>query len=89
MLPAIVVIIPIFLMFRITGLAGTYLGIILLYTAFNLPFTIWMMKSFFDELSPDVEDAARHRRLLRHARVLQDLPAAGRSPASPPPPCSA
>jgi multiple sugar transport system permease protein len=59
MLPAIVVIIPIILMFRITGLAGSYPGIILLYTAFNLPFTIWMMKSFFDELSPDVEDAAR------------------------------
>jgi multiple sugar transport system permease protein len=59
MLPAIVVIIPIFLMFRITGLAGTYTGIILLYTAFNLPFTVWMMKSFFDELSLDVEDAAR------------------------------
>ena len=37
MMPAIVVIIPIFLMFRLTGLAGTYLGIILLYTAFNLP----------------------------------------------------
>ncbi|MGE0007823.1 MAG: carbohydrate ABC transporter permease [Parvibaculaceae bacterium] len=59
MLPAIVVIIPIILMFRVTGLAGSYAGIILLYTAFNLPFTIWMMKSFFDELSPDVEDAAR------------------------------
>jgi multiple sugar transport system permease protein len=59
MMPAIVVIIPIFLMFRVTGLAGSYLGIILLYTVFNLPFTIWMMKSFFDELSPDVEDAAR------------------------------
>ncbi|TQV78460.1 carbohydrate ABC transporter permease [Denitrobaculum tricleocarpae] len=59
MLPAIVVIIPIFLMFRVAGLSGTYIGVILLYTAFNLPFTIWMMKSFFDELSPDVEDAAR------------------------------
>ena len=59
MLPAIVVIIPIFIMFRVTGLAGTYLGIIALYTVFNLPFAIWMMKSFFDELSPDVEDAAR------------------------------
>jgi multiple sugar transport system permease protein len=59
MLPAIVVIIPIIIMFRVTGLAGTYIGIILLYTAFNLPFTVWMMKSFFDELSPDVEDAAR------------------------------
>ncbi len=59
MLPAIVVIIPIILMFRVVGLSGSYLGIILLYTAFNLAFTIWMMKSFFDELSPDVEDAAR------------------------------
>jgi multiple sugar transport system permease protein len=59
MMPAIVVIIPIFLMFQVTGLAGTYPGVILLYTAFNLPFTVWMMKSFFDELSPEVEDAAR------------------------------
>jgi len=59
MLPPIVVIIPIFIMFREVGLSGTYLGIILLYTAFNLPFTIWMMKSFFDELSREVEDAAR------------------------------
>ena len=59
MLPAIVVIIPVILMFRVVGLSGSYLGIILLYTAFNLAFTIWMMKSFFDELSTDVEDAAR------------------------------
>jgi len=59
MLPAIVVIIPIILMFRVVGLSGSYTGIILLYTAFNLAFTIWMMKSFFDELHPDVEDAAR------------------------------
>jgi multiple sugar transport system permease protein len=59
MLPAIVVIIPVILMFRTMGLSGSYLGIIMLYTAFNLAFTIWMMKSFFDELSLDVEDAAR------------------------------
>ena len=59
MLLAIVVIIPVILMFRVVGLSGSYIGIILLYTAFNLAFTIWMMKSFFDELSTDVEDAAR------------------------------
>ncbi len=59
MLPAIVVIIPVILMFRAAGLSGSYIGIIMLYTAFNLAFTIWMMKSFFDELSTDVEDAAR------------------------------
>ena len=76
MLPAIVVIIPIFLMFRVTGLAGTYSGIIALYTAFNLPFTIWMMKSFFDELSPDVEDAARIDGSSDVTCLLQDLPSA-------------
>ncbi len=59
MLPPILVIIPIFLMFRIAGLSGSYWGIILLYATFNLPFSVWMMKSFFDELSTDVEDAAR------------------------------
>lgn len=59
MLPPIVVIIPIFLMFRVTGLSGSYLGIILLYAMFNMAFSVWMMKSFFDELSTDVEDAAR------------------------------
>jgi multiple sugar transport system permease protein len=59
MLPAIVVVIPVILMFRAVSLSGSYPGIIMLYTAFNLAFTIWMMKSFFDELSTDVEDAAR------------------------------
>ena len=59
MMPPIVVIIPIFLMFRISGLAGSYWGIILLYTAFNIPFSVWLVKSFFDELNPEIEDAAR------------------------------
>lgn len=59
MMPPIVVLIPIFLMFRVTGLAGSYWGIILLYTAFNIPFSVWLIKSFFDELNPEIEDAAR------------------------------
>lgn len=59
MMPPIVVIIPIFLMFRLSGLAGSYWGILLLYTAFNIPFSVWLIKSFFDELNPEIEDAAR------------------------------
>jgi len=59
MMPPIVVIIPIFLMFRLTGLAGSYWGILMLYTAFNIPFSVWLIKSFFDELNPEIEDAAR------------------------------
>jgi multiple sugar transport system permease protein len=37
----------------------TYTGMVLLYTAFNLPFVIWMMKSFFDEIPPEIEEAAQ------------------------------
>jgi multiple sugar transport system permease protein len=59
MMPPIIAIIPIFVLFRIFGLSGTYAGIIALYTAFNLPFSIWMVKSFFDDLDRDIEDAAR------------------------------
>ncbi|MBN9511490.1 MAG: carbohydrate ABC transporter permease [Alphaproteobacteria bacterium] len=59
MMPPIIAIIPIFVLFNIFGLSGTYVGIIALYTAFNLPFSIWMVKSFFDDLDRDIEDAAR------------------------------
>ena len=59
MMPPIIAIVPIFVIFAKTGLSGTYGGIIALYTAFNLPFSIWMVKSFFDDLDRDIEDSAR------------------------------
>ena len=89
MLPAIVVIIPIFLMFRVTGLSGSYLGIILLYTAFNLPFT-----DLDDEelLRRTVASTSRTRRAstARPRPACSSRSACRRSwPASPPPSCSA
>jgi multiple sugar transport system permease protein len=57
-MPPVVVVIPIFLMFRDLSLYDTKAGLILLYAAFNLPFTIWMMKGFVDEVPSDYEDAA-------------------------------
>ncbi len=59
MVPPITAIIPLYFLFRITGLGGTYVAIILVYTAFNLPFAIWMLKSFIDELHLPIEEAAR------------------------------
>lgn len=58
MLPPIAVLIPIFLMYRAIGLVDTYAGMILLYTTFNLPFAVWMMKGFIDEIPREYEDAA-------------------------------
>ncbi|PYF96749.1 multiple sugar transport system permease protein [Georgenia satyanarayanai] len=57
-MPPVVVVIPVFLMYRELGLIDTRLGLILVYTAFNLPFTIWMMKGFVDEVPSEYEDAA-------------------------------
>lgn len=58
MLPPIVVLIPIYLLFSRTGLTDSYLGLIILYTTANLPFVVWMMKGFFDEIPTDYEEAA-------------------------------
>jgi multiple sugar transport system permease protein len=57
-MPPVVVVIPIFLMFRDLGLLDTLQGLILVYAAFNLPFTIWMMKGFIDEVPAEYEEAA-------------------------------
>lgn len=44
---------------RLTGLANTYLALVVPYTALNLPLTILVMRSFFRQLPPDLEDAAK------------------------------
>ena len=58
MLPPVVVAIPMFLMYRMVGLTDTHLGLIILYTAFNLSFSVWLMKGFIDEIPKEYEEAA-------------------------------
>ena len=58
MLPPIVVAIPMFLMYRTFGLTDTHIGLIILYTAFNLSFSVWLMKGFIDEIPKEYEEAA-------------------------------
>jgi multiple sugar transport system permease protein len=58
MLPAVVVTIPLFLMFRQAGLNDTHLGMILLYTVFNLSLATWLLKGFIDEIPIEYEEAA-------------------------------
>jgi multiple sugar transport system permease protein len=58
MLPAVVVTIPLFLMFRQLGLHDSHLGMILLYTVFNLSLTVWLLKGFIDEIPREYEEAA-------------------------------
>lgn len=58
MLPPVVVVLPIFLMFNSLQLRNTFTGITLLYITSGLPFVVWMMKGFFDEIPPEYEEAA-------------------------------
>lgn len=58
MLPAVVVTIPLFLMYRQVGLYDTHAGMILLYTVFNLSLTTWLLKGFIDEIPLEYEEAA-------------------------------
>jgi multiple sugar transport system permease protein len=58
MAPIAAVILPLFVIFRFTGLLGSTAGLIVAYLTFNLPFAIWIMNAFFAELSPSLEEAA-------------------------------
>jgi multiple sugar transport system permease protein len=58
MAPIAAVILPLFIIFRFTGLLGSTWGLIVAYLTFNLPFAIWIMNAFFSELSPSLEEAA-------------------------------
>jgi multiple sugar transport system permease protein len=58
MLPPVVVAIPMFLMYRAVGLTDSHIGLIILYVAFNLSFSVWLMKGFMDEIPKEYEEAA-------------------------------
>lgn len=57
-LPPVAVIIPIFLLFRVLKWVDTYHGMILLYATFNLPFGVWMMRGYFQEIPIEIEESA-------------------------------
>jgi multiple sugar transport system permease protein len=58
MMPAVVVILPYMIMYRIIGLIDTHPGMILAYTVFNLPFAVWILRDFFAGLPVDLEESA-------------------------------
>src|SRR5574341_51772 len=58
MLPPIVLVVPIYFLLHNVGLLDTHLALILAYTTFNVPFVIWMLKGFFDEVPRDLIHAS-------------------------------
>lgn len=58
MLPPIVIVFPVFLLYVRLGWVDTYQGLIVLYTAFNLPYVIWMMRGYIQDIPLELEESA-------------------------------
>jgi len=59
MLPAIAVLIPYSQMVRWFELSDTHLAMVLVYSVFNISFSVWLLKGFFDEIPKEMEEAAK------------------------------
>lgn len=57
-MPPVVLVIPLFLIMRDLKWLDTHHGLIALYTVFNLPYVVWMMRSYIVGLSPEIEESA-------------------------------
>jgi multiple sugar transport system permease protein len=58
MLPPMAVIIPFFLLGRFMRLLDKHIYLIIVYLSFNIPFTIWMMRGFIEDIPKELEEAA-------------------------------
>jgi ABC-type glycerol-3-phosphate transport system permease component len=58
MFAPIMIIIPFYVMVRYFGIANTHLALVLGYTAFSMPFALWMLRTFFQSIPLDLEEAA-------------------------------
>ncbi|MBI1397139.1 MAG: ABC transporter permease subunit [Betaproteobacteria bacterium] len=59
MLPPVGVLIPIYLLFRNSGLLDTLTGLVVVLTLINLPIIVWMLYTYFKEIPGDILEAAR------------------------------
>ena len=58
MFAPIMIIVPFYVMVRFLGLTNTHTGLVMAYTAFCLPFNLWMLRTFFQSIPVDIEEAA-------------------------------
>ena len=56
--PTVLLIAPLYIEMRTFGLLDTKQGLMLVYTAFSLPFSTWLMKGYVDQIPKEIEEAA-------------------------------
>ena len=59
MFPLVVFLIPLFILMRNLRLVDTHMSLIITYLTFGLPLSIWLLKGFYDNIPPQLEQAAR------------------------------
>lgn len=69
MMPAVAVLVPIYLMFRDFGLLDTRIGLTAMLTLINLPIVVWMLYTYFREIPGEILEAAR----MDGAGLLQEI----------------
>jgi multiple sugar transport system permease protein len=74
MAPVVAVMVPLYWIFRELELVGTLSGLVLAYTTFNLPFAIWILKGFFDNVPYAIEEAQMVDGATRSQAFLSILP---------------
>ena len=57
--PGIALSLPVFIIWSRIGLIDTHFGVILVYLALNIPFTIWLIDGFFRQIPPELSEAAK------------------------------
>ena len=78
MLPTVVLVPAFFLMLRALGLQNTLTGLVLIYCAFTFPFTVWIMKAYFESVPEELDKSALVdgcNRLQAYYRIV--LPVSG------------
>lgn len=79
-LPPIAFIVPLTVMYKPLGLLDSYPGLIVTYTAFNLPLAVWVLVGFVDQIPTDLDEAALldgSGRLYMMWRIILPLAAPG------------
>jgi multiple sugar transport system permease protein len=71
MLPAIALIIPIYIMYKMFGLTNNYFGLVIIYTVVYIPFAVWLLVGFVRDFPIEIEDAAMIDGCSRLRAVVQ------------------
>ena len=74
MFAPILIIVPFYILMRSAGLVNSKLGLILAYTTFSLPFSMWLLRAFFQSIPLDLEEAAMTDGASRPKAVALALP---------------